>query len=402
MQWRLTWIQIQKVLYHKLIVMSIQNGDVVILQIGGVQVGALVSNSLNATADMLDKTNKDAPGIKAFDGGEYGWALSLEALFDPAASEGMSEALGYLKAGTTLAVLYGVAAGDNWSGSAFISSVDLSGPKNEISSYSLEIQGTSIFGAFGDEYQAVYNAMTNKPSAAVATAQNTMVATLVAAGIWSKLDVFYLFAQESNAASEALINFVNPGTFDATLVNSVAFVSLEGFTSNGTSSYINTNWDADADGSNFLQDDASLGLYIRTNLGEGVVDLRAYDGADYISLSVRDGSDVAYFSTNQAGNDSVGSMTDSRGMWVMNRVDSTDNDLYRNGSSVDDNSTASTGKPGVDLYIGAANQNGTPTLWSNKQYSVFFSGGSLTPTEITNLTNAIEAYMDSNSKGVIA
>lgn len=127
--------------------MSVQNGDVVILQIGGVQLGALVSNSQNMTADMLDKTNKDDPGIKQFDAGEDGWGLSVEALWDPAAGEGFSEALGYLKAGTEITVLHGVSGTETFTGTGLISSIDVSGPKNEISSYSLEIQGTGEFSS---------------------------------------------------------------------------------------------------------------------------------------------------------------------------------------------------------------------------------------------------------------
>jgi hypothetical protein len=125
--------------------MSVQNGDVVILQIGGVQIGALVSNSQNMSADMLEKNSKDVPGIKAYDAGEYGWTLSVEALWDPAATEGFSEALGYLKAGTEITVVHGITGTSTQTGTGLISSIDVSGPKNEISSYTLEIQGTGEF-----------------------------------------------------------------------------------------------------------------------------------------------------------------------------------------------------------------------------------------------------------------
>jgi hypothetical protein len=125
--------------------MSIQNGDVVILQIGGVQIGALVSNSQNMSADMLDKTNKDTPGIKQYDAGEDGWTLSVEALWDPAATEGFSEALGYLKAGTEITVTHGITGTSVQQGTGLIASIDVAGPKNEIASYSLEIQGTGEF-----------------------------------------------------------------------------------------------------------------------------------------------------------------------------------------------------------------------------------------------------------------
>ncbi len=124
--------------------MSVQNGDVLILQVGDVQLGALLSNSFNAASDMLDATTKDSSGAKEYIAGEYGWGMSYEALYDPAASEGFSEALGYLKAGTSLDVYWGglTASDPYFNGSALMSSVDLSGPKNEVASYSGELQGT--------------------------------------------------------------------------------------------------------------------------------------------------------------------------------------------------------------------------------------------------------------------
>jgi hypothetical protein len=124
--------------------MSVQNGDVLILQIGDTQLGALLSNSFNAAADMLDSTSKDSSGAKEYIAGEYGWGMSFEALYDPGAAEGFSEALGYVKAGTSLDVYWGgiTAADAYFNGSGLMSSVDLSGPKNEVASYSGEIQGT--------------------------------------------------------------------------------------------------------------------------------------------------------------------------------------------------------------------------------------------------------------------
>jgi len=126
--------------------MALTNGDVLVIQIGGTQVGALLSNSFNAAADMLEGTSKDSGGAKEYASGEYGWGMSLEAFYDPAATEGFSEALGYLKAGTELDLYWGSSAsgGTFYQGAGFISSVDLGGPKNEFSSYSAEVQGSGI------------------------------------------------------------------------------------------------------------------------------------------------------------------------------------------------------------------------------------------------------------------
>lgn len=124
--------------------MSVKKGDVLILQIGGTQIGGLLSNSFAASADMLDATTKDSSGVKEYVAGEYGWTMNAESLYDPAASEGFSESLGYLKAGTELDVYWGgtTAADPYWNGTALAQNVELSGPKNELANWSLDLQGS--------------------------------------------------------------------------------------------------------------------------------------------------------------------------------------------------------------------------------------------------------------------
>jgi hypothetical protein len=261
--------------------------------------------------------------------------------------------------------------------------------------------------SYGDTYQAVYDAMTNKPSADVAEAQNTMVEALVDAGVWSKLDVFYLFAQESNAASEALINWVNPGTFDATLVNSgdITFTSLEGFASGGTSGYINTNWNPFANGVNFAQDDASHGIYSRSNIEESFEDYGINGGdSKWLYMLLRyETLNRFYAGTNDAGgSDFLGTYTDSTGFWIGNRTGASANRYYRNKVEKRQADIASTGLPNYELYICCYNSVGSPSgSRVTKQFSCFFTGSQLTVQQITDLTDAVEAYMDSNSKGII-
>lgn len=124
--------------------MSVVNGDILVLKIDGTQVGALLSNGFNLAADMIEATNKDSAGAKEYVSGEYGWGMSYESLYDPDATEGLSEAVGYIKAGTSLDVYWGdtTSGGTYFNGSALMASVDVSGPKNEMGSYSGEIQGT--------------------------------------------------------------------------------------------------------------------------------------------------------------------------------------------------------------------------------------------------------------------
>ena len=126
--------------------MSAKNGDILVMKIAGVQIGALLSNSFNASKDMLEATSKDSGGAKEFIPGEYGWGMSFESLYDDdEVTEGFSEGLGYITAGTTLDVYWGstVTGSAYFSGAGYLTSVDLSGPKNETASYSGEIQGSA-------------------------------------------------------------------------------------------------------------------------------------------------------------------------------------------------------------------------------------------------------------------
>ena len=254
---------------------------------------------------------------------------------------------------------------------------------------------------FCDEYQAVYDALTTPPAASIANAQNTMVSTLVSGGVWAKFDLFYLFAQTTNAASEALLNWVSPGTFNATLVNAPTFVALEGFTGEDTK-YINTNWVPRTDGINHILDGASAGCYIRNNTSCNGSDFAAAGGGGWSHLNARQ---VLGGHTSLRVNSLTSSLfvqSDSRGMWIINRTLSTHQDGYKNKVRVINEAVDSIILPNVSIYILCRNLGDAAEGFTDRQQSMFFAGGGLTQGDINILTDAVEVYMDSNSKGVIA
>ena len=91
---------------------------------------------------------------------------------------------------------------------------------------------------------------------------------------------------------------------------------------------------------------------------------------------------------------------DSRGMFIVNRTLSTHQDLYRNKVRIINGVHNSIGIPNGDIYILCQNSGG-PASYNTKQASVAGLGGGLTQTNIDNLTDRIETYMDSNGRGVI-
>lgn len=114
--------------------------------------------------------------------------------------------------------------------------------------------------SFDADYQAILNRATTLgytlPSASVQVKQNTLLTSLKSTGVWAKLDVFYVFAQDGGSAFGTL-NWKNPNANQSTLVNAPTFVSNQGFTGNGTSSYIDTNFNPATQGVQYTQNNAS-------------------------------------------------------------------------------------------------------------------------------------------------
>jgi len=105
-------------------------------------------------------------------------------------------------------------------------------------------------GSFDADYQAVLDYATTQgytlPSSGQQDDQNQLVLDLKTAGVWDSLDVFYVFATDGDR-DYALINWADPGTFDATEAGTMTFTADEGFTSDGSSGYLNTNLNLNTD-----------------------------------------------------------------------------------------------------------------------------------------------------------
>jgi hypothetical protein len=121
--------------------------------------------------------------------------------------------------------------------------------------------------SFDADYQAILDRATTLgytlPSASVQAKQNTLLVSMKADGVWAKLDVFYVFAQDGGADFGTL-NWKNPNANQSTLVNAPTFVSNGGLMGNGTSSYIDTNFNPLTQGVQYTQNNASRYFFTHT------------------------------------------------------------------------------------------------------------------------------------------
>lgn len=222
------------------------------------------------------------------------------------------------------------------------------------------------------------------------------------------LDRMWLLAnQTSEAALKDLVTLSN-----ATAVNSPTFTAFEGYTGNGTSSYINTNWNGRTAGHAvaYTLNSASFGIYFRTTTDKAGFEVHGVwstspDGGNgsRLQLNRPNGADNNYsISINSSFNASASTDRIS-GMYVGSRTASNVQHLYLN-SDTKVNGTATTTKiPNQNvLLLALTNTDGSALFFENDQIAFAFLGKGFTETQVRQITNCFEnKYMDSNGKGVI-
>jgi len=219
---------------------------------------------------------------------------------------------------------------------------------------------------------------------------NRVIVTLREQGIWVKLDCLYLLA--ANDSASALINWKSPGTFNASEVSSPTFTADRGFTGNGTSSYLDTNFKpSTATSPQFVQNSGHFGVWPRTNQQENSADIGCNDpGSADGGIFPRSTSDVFFYGVNDGFGDSV-SNANSSGFFVASRTGASSLAAYRNGASLATSATSSTGVGAANVIVCARDGGGFQA--STRQEAAASIGSGLTSAEVSAFYVALLAYM---------
>ena len=258
-------------------------------------------------------------------------------------------------------------------------------------------QGGAGFVARSAEYDTVYKAMTTKPTAQYAVIDDDMVYSLDSAGFWDRMDYLLIVASENEDG--ALINWIKPGTYDADNVSSTAWTKFEGYTGDGANDYISTNFNLSSNTSNYTLDDASVGIYIRTNLQETTPTVfKASDGTNSVGLSPRTTTDQYSAKINASLNMGGIAVLDSRALWVLTRTASNACSMYRTTTKLETETDVSTSIPDTEIYV--LYNITAPGYYSAHQFSIFFIMDGVSDDDVTNLNTIFERRMDRLGKGV--
>jgi hypothetical protein len=262
------------------------------------------------------------------------------------------------------------------------------------------IIGSSIVQFVPDaDYQAVLDYATTQgytlPSAGQQVKQNKLLVDLKDAGVWSKLDSFAVFATDGNS-NFALIDWKRLSQYTA--VNSPTFTTNQGFNGNGSSSYLNTNYNPTVNAVKFLQNNASFGVWRRildTTVGGGSGEMGLYQSTPLVvtRMSVSRGYNLSGFNDDSGGGDPSSSIN-STGLISMNRVNSTTYNFYDNGVLHQQITKSTTGLPNLNFYIFGHNFNGSFIQPNKSQFSMVYVGENLT-NEQSNFTSIFDTYLTS-------
>jgi hypothetical protein len=247
---------------------------------------------------------------------------------------------------------------------------------------------------FSDEYTAIFDAFLSEPSAVDASAQNDYVGAGLDDGWWGIGDRKHILASHAGGR-DANLNWFDP-TNDAKLhsiVSAPAWVQYQGYTSNGINSHGDTGYDASVDNVNYLLLDASVCVYIRTNLqSNSPFDFGSVGTANKIELNTKRADDTMSGAIN-GGLATGASAAIGLGMFAIDKNATGSFDLYFNGSYLETVANVETALANGDIYTMCRNNGGTPISFSTRQISKIDIGASLTAAQHLSERNAFHALM---------
>jgi hypothetical protein len=215
---------------------------------------------------------------------------------------------------------------------------------------------------------------------------NDLIVSLIADGIWAKLDVLWVLA--AHDAQAARLNWKTPASFALTAVNSPTFTTDRGYAGNGTTSYLDTGWDPATNGSNYTQNNASFGLWSRTS-GQSAVNLMGTGTANVCTIVSRNTSDQSSHRINTAGLGVGAASLDGSGFWHAERTASSASAIYKNGALEVAGAQTSAALSSSDFNLGRVNT----TQFATTQFAAAFMGASFSSGERSAFYTALQTYM---------
>lgn len=234
---------------------------------------------------------------------------------------------------------------------------------------------------------AFFDRLSTQPSSSRKVLYNTLITSLVNAGVWAKLDALYMLAAADRAT--ALTNLMS-SSYGATAINTPAFTADQSFAFNGSSSYLSSGFDPTAGSPHFSQNSASAGLWLYApapsgnpwSMGNAVA------GNAGVKLQVSRPQNANVFASLNSSLSSALPQTAANTFYAITRVGSASFDVYVASSKLATVSNASQVLASDTVTFGKAGAS-----FSADSLSAAFIGGGLTSGDIAALYDAVHTYL---------
>jgi hypothetical protein len=258
-------------------------------------------------------------------------------------------------------------------------------------------------GGFDPDAQAFFDRVTTAGgtlSETEKTATNTLVVSMKADGVWSAMKAIYPMV---GASAAACAQNLKSSSFTGTFTSGWTFAST-GVTPNGTSAYFDTAFNTTT---NQSVNNLSLSAYIRTSaMGTGAItDMGNWQGGTARPLTNLQTNtttrDIYCWDYIGVGSFTSTSTADASGMWGVSRSGASSWQSFQRNTSVSQTGTTTqTTVPNNNVYIGAANGDGTATEFTSRQIAFAHLGDSLTNTQFNNFYTAVQTFQTTLSRQV--
>jgi len=201
-------------------------------------------------------------------------------------------------------------------------------------------------------------------------------------------DYLFLFAQDQEA--NAKISLINPVSYQVTEHGTPIWTSYEGYTGNGSSMYLSTNYIESTDAVNVVLNNSCFGVYTRlVNSNNGQVEIGAFDGTNRSQLQERGTASNIEAYVDGSVNSAMAN-TNTQGLFVALRKSSTGIVFVINRASGGTTTAASSALTTKTDYILALNNNGTAGSYSSNQIALAFkASGNINQTTFYSAVNLL-------------
>jgi hypothetical protein len=238
-------------------------------------------------------------------------------------------------------------------------------------------------------------AATGETDLTILGALNTLETDLTTYGLTAKMKALYPFV--GGTAAKHKFNFMDAQDTDAAfrlVFNGGWTHSNTGALPNGTNGWVDTKLN---NSTTLTQNSTHLSIYSITNNSNFITDISndngLLGGSPYLFVNF---GGVTYIKVNQNTNSSVAD-TDSLGLRIASRINSTTEKIYKNNSLALTSALTSAFLSNGNMVIGKFYNN---AYWSNREYALASIGLGLTDTEAANFYTAVQAFQTTLSRQV--